>query len=600
MKYLFLLLALFSADAFSAGLVSEVCKYGSRNHQITDYFSSQEFCEIIYPDYAAPSWPGVVAYGCEDAAGFIVLDADCGQPDPSPCPAESICYDPDPDPNCLPGQICTPSCRDGASLVSEGPNLFRCQGGPGDGGGDPGDGGGDPGDGGGDPGDGGGDPGDGGGDPGDGGGDPGDGGGDPGDGGGDPGDGGGDPGDGGGDPGDGGGDPGDGGGDPGDGDSNQTRTDDESSCGIGMRPDSSGFCRPIPDNCGYINGVYACAQPEPPSGCGTIAGPDGVPISDCFEEKPGCGYFNDTYGCFDSDDSTSCQGGILINGVCNKDGQQQPSCPAGYKYVEGSGCVNSVSSCPIGTSKSPLTGACETDDCPAGKYYMGGVCLDIPPTPQPGTNPGTDPGTNPGTDPGNDSDKIDLSSVNSRLDRMISAQKTADANNLSALNRVGSKIENLHATNKNILSESKRANQKLTGIKDSVDGVIGQTKKVNENLEKVDESLKNLVEQTDQSSSDFIDNEKADFDLEGYDSAVQDSLNQDSPMQEPSAVAESVKQVLPSYHACQQFIIQFSSFPMAVPCDRFEEWKQILAWVLYMWTVFYLFDLVLRPVDSKV
>ena len=528
MKYLFLLLALFSADVFAGSSAS--CPYGQRNEVPLFSVSSFSGCvELVESDYFGNLYKSYITY-CTDTDLMGVKPEDCGQPDPSPCPAESICYDPDPDPNCPPGQICTPSCRDGASLVSEGPNLFRCQGGPGDGGGDPGD----------------------------------------------------------------------GGGDPGDGDSNQTRTDDESSCGIGMRPDSSGFCRPIPDNCGYINGVYACAQPEPPSGCGTIAGPDGVPISDCFEEKPGCGYFNDTYGCFDSDDSTSCQGGILINGVCNKDGQQQPSCPAGYKYVEGSGCVNSVSSCPIGTSKSPLTGACETDDCPAGKYYMGGVCLDIPPTPQPGTNPGTDPGTNPGTDPGNDSDKIDLSSVNSRLDRMISAQKTADANNLSALNRVGSKIENLHATNKNILSESKRANQKLTDIKDSVDGVIGQTKKVNENLEKVDESLKNLVEQTDQSSSDFIDNEKADSDLEGYDAAVQDSLNQDSPMQEPSAVAESVKQVLPSYHACQQFIIQFSSFPMAVPCDRFEEWKQILAWVLYMWTVFYLFDLVLRPVDSKV
>ncbi len=288
---------------------------------------------------------------------------------------------------------------------------------------------------------------------------------------------------------------------------------------------------------------------------------------------------------------------MLINGICNKDGQQPISCPVGFKYSEGNGCVNAVTSCPIGTSKSSLSNTCEPDDCLPGKYSIGGVCLDIPPTPEnpnPGTDPGTDPGTNPGTDPTNpDPDKVDLSSVNSRLDKMISAQKTADSNNVNALNRVGSKIDTLNTTSTGILAEGKKTNSELKDLNKTASDILSEIKNKND-------SFDDLLSETDETSADFIDNEKADSDLEGYDAAVQDSLNQDSPMQEPSAVAESVKQVLPSYHACQQFIIQFSSFPMAVPCDRFEEWKQILAWVLYMWTVFYLFDLVLRPVDSKV
>src|SRR5690606_15407607 len=117
-----------------------------------------------------------------------------------------------------------------------------------------------------------------------------------------------------------------GGGDIGGGDSGDQRFQDEQQCGIGLRFDD-GSCRPIPDNGGDVNGVYACANPEPPSGCGSINNVPG-----CYESAPGCGYFNGEYGCFDSDDSVNCNGGFLINGVCNKDGQQPYSCPIGYTW----------------------------------------------------------------------------------------------------------------------------------------------------------------------------------------------------------------------------------------------------------------------------
>jgi hypothetical protein len=93
-----------------------------------------------------------------------------------------------------------------------------------------------------------------------------------------------------------------GGGDSGGGDSDGGIPDQDNECGISQIDDGSG-CVPIPDNCGYVDGVYKCANSEPPSGCGTY-GADGEPlIEGCIEENTNCGWFGaagfEVYSCFD-------------------------------------------------------------------------------------------------------------------------------------------------------------------------------------------------------------------------------------------------------------------------------------------------------------
>ena len=262
----------------------------------------------------------------------------------------------------------------------------------------------------------------------------------------------------------------------GDGSSISEREQDEQQCAsIGQKDFGSG-CEPIPDNCGYIFGKYDCANPEPPSGCGTIQAPGELPITDCFEQKDGCGWFGpegqEQYGCYDAPDG-QCDGGYIINGVCNKSGETT-QCPAGYTNNNGT-CEN-YQGCPIGTTMSSLTNSCEPDDCPDGKYMHVGQCIDIPPPPTT-DGPGTD---GPGTDgPGTD---VDLSSVNSRLDAINQSVKTADQNNQNSINQntsaINSMKDSLTQAIQNIpggggdSSTGQATNQKLDEIKDEMTSSI--------------------------------------------------------------------------------------------------------------------------------
>lgn len=268
--------------------------------------------------------------------------------------------------------------------------------------------------------------------------------------------------------GDGGGGDSDGGGD---GSSLSDREQNEQQCSIGHIDLGSG-CQPIPDNCGYINGSYQCANPEPPSGCGTIEAPGQLPVTDCFEEQDGCGWFGTgvdaQYGCYDAPDG-ECEGGYIINGVCNSS-DTQTQCPSGY--VNNNGTCENYQGCPIGSTMSSLTNSCEPDDCPDGKYRHVGQCIDIPPPPTTDV-PGTD---GPGTDgPATD---VDLSSVNSRLDAINQSVKTADQNNQNSINQntsaINSMKDSLTQAIQNIpggggdSSTGQATNQKLDEIKDEM------------------------------------------------------------------------------------------------------------------------------------
>jgi len=254
------------------------------------------------------------------------------------------------------------------------------------------------------------------------------------------------------------------------GDGSSTSTDrdsNETSCGIGQIMGANG-CGPMPDNCGYINGSYQCANPEPPSGCGTIQAPGELPIEDCFEEKKNCGWFGpsgqEKYSCLDVTGDPTCNGGIIINGVCDNDDHTPTSCPSGYSLVNG--VCKDYNSCPIGSSMG-LGGSCETDDCPSGKYMHMGQCLDIPEPPPKVTDTGGDT-TPPTTDIDLSSVNNNLNKVNNNLSKINTSIKTADSNNTSKLNqvktsvdKVGEKIDTASATN----------SEKLDAINDSINDI---------------------------------------------------------------------------------------------------------------------------------
>src|SRR5690606_39019867 len=104
------------SEAFASN-VAENCPYGARNGSFQASYSSQSSCEIIFPTTSHVLGSNVAAYYCENGAGYIITKANCGRPDPRPCPDESVCYPPDPDPNCPEGEVCTPSCRTGTNLT---------------------------------------------------------------------------------------------------------------------------------------------------------------------------------------------------------------------------------------------------------------------------------------------------------------------------------------------------------------------------------------------------------------------------------------------------------------------------------------------------
>src|SRR5690606_12596597 len=135
-------------------------------------------------------------------------------------------------------------------------------------------------------------------------------------------------------------------------------------------------------------------------------------------------------------------------------------------------CRNSATDCPIGTRRG-FDGTCQPDDCPAGKYMLGGVCMDIPPPPNvPSGTPNNGPGT--GTNPGSPDDvKVDLTSVNSRLDNILNANKTGLTNAVNAQNKTTTAIQDLHDTNKQLLSEVKELGGSIDSVKESVDSLIG-------------------------------------------------------------------------------------------------------------------------------
>ena len=466
------------------------------------------------------------------------------EPEPDPCPAESMCFPPDPGDG---------SCPDPSVLVTYENGSSQCvQGSPGT---DPGDGTGGDGTGGdGTGGDGTGGDGTGG--------------------------------DGTGGNGTGGdGTGGDGTGGDGAGSYGDDRLNDESDCGIGLRPDQDGICRPIPDACGYVNGEYMCSQPEPPSGCGTIAGPDGEPISGCFEDQDGCGYFNGNYGCFDAVDDAHCAGGILINGICNKeDGPAPTQCPIGYVLQDG-GCVNAVNQCPIGTSLDAFTGTCTQDDCPAGMYSLGGACLDIPPPPDP------DNYEPPANVPPPDSEypRVDLTSVNNRLDRLISRNNSGFSNAVNAANRTTSAVNNLNNTAQSILTEEKKQTSSLANI----------TKDISDLSDMASDALTEMPDDADQS---VVGQASADAQqhIDTAFSELESDLSSESPIQGPSGVDSALGDALPGYSNCTSVVIQMPGSPITLECEPFNQFKMIFGWVLYIWTLLYLIDLIFRPIESKV
>jgi len=256
------------------------------------------------------------------------------------------------------------------------------------------------------------------------------------------------------------------GGGGGEGGGEDDRTTNENSCGIGQIDGDAG-CEPIPDNCGYVNGSYQCANPEPPSGCGTIQAPGELPIEDCFEQEENCGWFGaagqEKYGCLDVTNDPTCEGGIIINGVCNNEGQEPTSCPSGYSLVNGV-CEN-YQSCPIGTSKNSLTNACEADDCPTGKYMHMGQCLTIPEPPSAETG-GETGGEN------QQPNEVDLSSVNSNLNEINNSIKIADSNNVNKLTQVKNSVDSVKTSvdsvGEKVDTASTTNSEKLDKLNDTV------------------------------------------------------------------------------------------------------------------------------------
>ena len=588
MKYfLFVIFSLFSSLSYSFQTVEEACPFGHKKSTRTGVvaFSDDPINDCEGIDYSGASFLIIGSPIPDQENGrclaTIIDKDDCGTgPENLDCPVNTACTPPDPDPDCPPGQICY-KCS-GSSVFD--PVTKQCRSGGGDGSSSGGDGSSSGGDGSSSGGDGSSSGGDGSSSGGDGSSSGGDGSSSGGDGSSSGGDGSSSGGSGGGSGSSGGGGSGGSGSGGGSGVSDKDQNEDQ--CGIGQVSTNSG-CRPIPDNCGYVNGAYHCTG-SPPSGCGTIGSSDGD-IDGCFEERQGCGWIDvgngPEYGCFDADDSQNCQGGILINGVCNQSGSES-SCPSGYVNQNGS-CVNPVNNCPIGTGTNPVTGACESDDCPPGKYSRFGQCLDIPSNPGTGSSSGgssSGSSSSGGDGSSSGSDGVDLSSLNNRLDRILQQSKNSDSNNSNNLNKVNSSVNRLNETNSKILSEVEGVSQSIDDLSENLTDEINADSERNQIIDGVSSAL-----------SQNSDVEEA---LNAQDSLV----SGDSPFNQnqPSGISDNISDVIPSYQACNEFNMNFPGISISVPCERFEQLKSVFSWVLYIYTLMSLFDIVTRPVESKI
>lgn len=172
----------------------------------------------------------------------------------------------------------------------------------------------------------------------------------------------------------------------------------------------------------------------------------------------------------------------------------------------------------------------------------------------------------------------DLSGVNNRLDSLVE------------INTKGFKSVDDH----------------LSGIKSSLDTISSSSSSSLLEFKKISSGIASLTNQISSSSSQQIVN-KVVLDLQA-DSTVQQALNaQASALNEASPItsdqlsssANKVKSLLPSFSDCSPVRINFPYLSLVIPCERFNQLKTLLAWVLYILTAFSCFDLLTRPVESK-
>jgi uncharacterized phage infection (PIP) family protein YhgE len=160
---------------------------------------------------------------------------------------------------------------------------------------------------------------------------------------------------------------------------------------------------------------------------------------------------------------------------------------------------------------------------------------------------------------------LDLSPVNDRLDNIISNQES----------------------DSNLLGDINDAIAQLSGdLSDIESGINGLT----ENAEDADNFGQAVTNRLDGDSA-----------VQGAYNAQQELLDQPSPFSEDmmDSAADTVTKLLPSHSACSALTMDFAIMSMAIPCERFNQLKRVFSWLLAIWTVMSLIDLLIRPVEAK-
>lgn len=239
---------------------------------------------------------------------------------------------------------------------------------------------------------------------------------------------------------------------------------------------------------------------------------------------------------------------------------------------------------PDGSTPAPQDPSGEPEPCPPGTVggFFNGQRMCAPgggPAPMPPTDPTP-------TDPTGLGPKVD------QLRNSIEATRSAAEQTGSAINRqtvvLGRQLEEIASK----IGEGNGGGGNGGGAGDC-DPTADNYFECTGLLEEVgDDASSNLLESADAAALSSLD-AAAEVVTDGIDGIVGNS-----PIDEPTGIGSALTSILPSSSSCQPLQFDFPGRPLTLPCDHFEEFKEIFGWFLWLSTAIYIFQLATKPIGD--